>query len=381
LKGLAISHEITLLTFADDEHIKNQSELNGICRSVSILPKKKYDAGSKRALLGYLGRKPRVLADLYDPEMDLMIQDEISNGNHDLVIASEIYMADYLDHVSSIPMIFEEAEIGVFTDAAKYSDHLFQRARNQLTLIKLRSYFDYLLPKFLYCTVVSNTEKNLLQNLVPDYHSVEVIPNGVNLADYEDQNQEPKPGQIIFSGSLTFSPNHQAMLWFTDQVFPNVLDQYPAAQLVITGNHGGRKLPNARNVSFTGYVDRVQPLIASSWISLAPIFSGGGTRLKILEAFGLRSAVISTTKGAEGLEVEHEKHLLIADTPQAFAQETKRLLNDADLRQDLVSNAYRLVSQKYDWDVILPKLLSLVEDAGTMSRAESAGLSEHLPVN
>ena len=132
---------------------------------------------------------------------------------------------------------------------------------------------------------------------------------------------------------------------------------------MITGNHGGKKLSDDPNISLVGYVDDIRPLIASSWISLAPIFSGGGTRLKILEAFGLRTPVIATSKGAEGLEVQHEKHLLIADTAETFAQETIRLLNDDELRSELTSNAYQLVKEKYDWQVIIPKFLSLIENA------------------
>jgi len=112
-----------------------------------------------------------------------------------------------------------------------------------------------------------------------------------------------------------------------------------------------------------GYVDDIRPMISSAWISIAPIFSGGGTRLKILEAFGLRTPVIATSKGAEGLEVQHEKHLLIADSAQAFAHEATRLLNDEDLRYELTENAYRLTKEKYDWQVILPKFLSLIEAA------------------
>jgi glycosyltransferase involved in cell wall biosynthesis len=108
-------------------------------------------------------------------------------------------------------------------------------------------------------------------------------------------------------------------------------------------------------------VDDVRPLIASSWLSLAPIFSGGGTRLKILEAFGLRTPVVATTKGAEGLEVRHEEHLLIADTAESFADEILRLFEDAELRQKLVDNAYELVREKYDWEVIVPKFQSLIE--------------------
>ena len=368
LSGLAEFHDITLLTFSDEDRLANRSELEKICSKVRVLPKKDYEANSGRALLGFFARKPRVLVDRYVPAMGQMIQDEISGGNHDLMVASEIYMADYLNGSASIPSIFEDVEIGVFTDAVKNSSDLIARTRNQLTLAKLKSYFQNLLPKFAYSTVVSETEKHLLQELIPDYEPIEVIPNGVSLANYREVNEQPQAGRLIFTGALTFAPNYHAMQWFTGQVLPLVREANPEIQLTITGNAGSKKLPNDQNINLLGYVDDIRPLIASSWISIAPIFSGGGTRLKILESFGLQTPVIATSKGAEGLEVQHEEHLLIADSVESFAQETIRLLNDAELRRELVSNAYQLVQEKYDWSVILPKFMSVVEKAALINQ-------------
>lgn len=363
LRGLAEFHDITLLTFSDDERLGDQGELEKICKKVRVLPKKDYDAKSGKAILGLFSRKPRVLVDRYVPDMDQLIQDEISAGNHDLVVASEIYMADYLNGSVRIPSIFEDLEIGVFTDAAKNSNNLIRRTRNQLTLAKLKSYFNELLPQISYITVVSEIEKRLLQDLIPNFESIEVIPNGVSLASYKEVSEQPHPDRLIFTGALTFAPNYNAMQWFTGQVLPLVREVNPRVELTITGNHGGKKLPLDQNVNLLGYVNDIRPLIASSWISIAPIFSGGGTRLKILEAFGLQTPVIATSKGAEGLEVQHEEHLLIADSAESFAKETIRLLNNADLRQELVSKAYKLVQEKYDWSVILPKFMALVEKA------------------
>jgi glycosyltransferase involved in cell wall biosynthesis len=363
LRGLSSQHDITLISFADKPHTADVDGLQSICKSVHVIPNRDYNAYSKQAIWGFFGQKPRVLTDRYVPEMADAIRKEISTGSYDLVIASQIYMADYYDNFSSIPSIFEEAEVGVFTDAVQEAGNWISRSRRQLTLYKLQSYFRTLLPSYSSSTVVSEAEKALLQNLVPGYSSIELIPNGVSTASYADVAEQPRPGSLIFTGALTYSPNFQAMEWFSSQVLPFLKITNPDVQLVITGNRGGKKLPDDPHISLVGYVDDIRPLIASSWISLAPIFSGGGTRLKILEAFGLRTPVIATSKGAEGLEVRHEKHLLIADSAESFAQETNRLLNDADLRKELVINALDLVHEKYDWEVIMPKFLSMIRKA------------------
>ena len=361
LSGLSTQHEITLLSFADNPQNAQVNGLQNICKSVQVLPNKDYNARSSRAILGILGRKPRVLADRFVSESDNVVQKVLSSGSHDLVIASQIYTADYLTGLAGIPAIFDEVEVGFFTDAVQQADNWMHQTRNQLTLFKLQSYFRRLLPNFSTSTVVSETEKILLQNLVPDYPSIKVIPNGVNLTSYQEVVEQPQPGSLIFSGALTFAPNYHAMQWFAGEVLPLIVQENPDVRLTITGNHGGKALPDDQRVKLIGYVDDIRPLIASSWISIAPIFSGGGTRLKILEAFGLRTPVIATSKGAEGLEVQHGKHLLIADSAEAFAHETTRLLIDEDLRYELTENAYRLTKEKYDWQVIIPKFLSLIE--------------------
>jgi glycosyltransferase involved in cell wall biosynthesis len=363
LKGICDIHDVSLLTFADQDRLGNRSELESMCSKVTIIPKKDYASRSSRAIMGLFSSKPRVLVDRHVLEMERLVKIEISNGNHDLVIGTSIYMADYLNWEFKIPAILEELEVGVFTDAVKKSENLVKKARNQLTLTKLMLYLQNLLPHFHSCTVVSEEERELLSELVPEYDNFEVIPNGVSLENYQDVQNVPQPGKIIFTGALTFDPNFHAMEWFSRHVFPEVMQKNPEVELVITGSQGDRNLSNESRVKYTGYIDDIRPLIASAWISIAPIFSGGGTRLKILEAFGLRTPVIATSKGAEGLEVEHEKHLLIADTVEAFAMETDRLLNDVDLRTKLTSNAYQLVRENYDWPVIIPKLLSLIEDS------------------
>jgi glycosyltransferase involved in cell wall biosynthesis len=325
------------------------------------IPTKDYNATSFAALIGFFNRKPRVLVDRYVQEMDIQITNEINSGNYDLIIASQIYMAAYLDQPRKVPAIFDEVEVGIFKDAILESRHKALKIRNQLTLWKLERYFQNLFAHFSACTVVSELEKRILKEMVPEYNSIEVIPNGINLTSYHEIHFEPKKNQIIFSGSLTYRPNYEAMLWFTELVLPKISSAIPGAELMITGQSSGHQLLDSRRIILTGYVEDVRPLIASSWLSVVPIFSGGGTRMKILEAFALRTPVIATSKGAEGLDVSPEVHLLIADTEDEFAQQTIRLLNNNDLRMSLIENAFQLVQEKYDMSVIMPRIDNLIE--------------------
>jgi glycosyltransferase involved in cell wall biosynthesis len=208
---------------------------------------------------------------------------------------------------------------------------------------------------------VSDLEKNLLRKCAPHYDQVELIPNCISLSSYSSVSKTARPNSLIFSGSLRYSANHDAMIWFLSEMFPLVQSEVPQVRLTITGDHAGLPLPSNQSVDRTGLVDDVRPLIASSWISVVPIRKGGGTRLKILEAMALRTPVVSTSKGAEGLGLRHNEHIMIADTPEDFAQEVIGLLVSPQLRDRLTSNAYQLVSKRFDWATVMPRFLNILE--------------------
>lgn len=363
LNCLALHHQVSLVSFSDHAQPGEIPQLPGTYQRVRIVPTRVYNAKSARAVLGFFSPRPRVLVDRFEPLMAEAIENEIYAGQYDLVIASQWYMADYYQVFRKIPAIFEELEVGVFTNKVARADNPLQRLRHGMTTLKLQFYLRDLLSNFDATTVVSETELDLVRKMAPGYRHVEVIPNGVNLDDYQAVEPSTQPETLIFTGSLRFFPNYEAMRWFLREVYPRIRAEVPGVRLTITGDSAGRSLPQAENIIQTGFVEDIRPLVAASWISIAPIFSGGGTRLKILEAMALRTPVIATSKGAEGLEANPEEHLLLADTPQAFSEAAIRLIKDPSLRRRLVDNAYQLVREKYDWEVILPKFLQVVERA------------------
>jgi glycosyltransferase involved in cell wall biosynthesis len=172
--------------------------------------------------------------------------------------------------------------------------------------------------------------------------------------------ETPQENTLIFTGSFSYSPNFEAMIWFVNQVYPLIQAQAPEVRLMITGDQSDRVLPLVKNVTLTGLVDDVRPLIARSWVSLVPILTGGGTRLKILEAMALHVPVVSTEKGAEGLDVKDGQHLLIANTPESFAEAVLCLVKDHHLRRRLVDSAYGLVRERYDQSVVIPRFLNFL---------------------
>ena len=347
LRGLAKHHDVTLLSFADQSDVSpGAPEIREICSDVQIVPWREFDPTSARAWAGFLSFKPRSIIDTFSSEMAGKITQLIDTCNYDLVIASQLSMAAYYPYFENIPALFEEVEIGLSYGDTNQSS-LKKRFRHAFTWFKLRLYLSRLLVSFRACTVVSEQERQLILRYFSKYiERVEVIPNCVQVSEYENLQASLKPNQIIFSGSFRYHANYEAMLWFIREVYPQVLARVPDVHLVITGDHANLPLPSAPNVTLAGYVDDIKTLIASSWISIAPYLSGGGTRLKILEAMAVGTPAVATAKGAEGLDAISGEHLLIADLPDEFADKVIAILKDNDLHEKLSSSGKLFVKEK-----------------------------------
>ncbi len=363
LRGLSQQHEVSLIAFADQGPITPSPRIKALCSEIHIVRKRPYNPSSQRALLGFFSLTPRVIVDTYNPDMAIQIQRQLEDNPPDLILASQWQTAAYWQCFNERPAMFEEVEVGIYEAKIANAPTMLHRLRHRLPLLKLRYYLRELLPHFQVSTVVSKTEETYLRRLVPDYRNIEVIPNCIDLAEYQQISLEPDPNTMVFTGSLRYFANHDAMVWFLGEVYGRVKAQVVDVQLTIMGDHANMPLPPAEDVALTGLVEDVRPLVASSWVSVVPIRLGGGTRLKILEAMALRTPVVTTTKGAEGLEMEHDVHLLIGDTPETFADAVIRLLKDPSLRQRLTGNAYQLVREKYHWGVVMPHFLELIEHA------------------
>jgi polysaccharide biosynthesis protein PslH len=362
LRGLSQHHEITLISFSDNpERDAVNREITSICKKSLVFPWKSYNPTSFDALFGLFRSAPRSITDTYSKDMAKAISNVIVDDKVDLVIASQLTMASYARFFKGLPAIFEEIELGVPYEAGAQTASLPRRVRRNFTWYKQRVYMARLLEYFQACAVVSEREQILFAKSFPDYPIVHVVPNCINIRDYEHVQEEPVPESLIFTGSFRYSANYDAMVWFIESVFPRVRLAFPGARLTITGDHANKPIPNHENVTLTGFVEDIMPLVARSWCSIAPLRVGGGTRLKILEAMALKTPVIATSKGAEGLDLENGEHLLIADTPEGFADCVIKIFQNKNLRDELAGNAYEVVKGRYDWTRVMPNFLQLVD--------------------
>lgn len=367
LRELARAHEVTLLSFAEDGEAtpERTAPLEAICARVQVLPKPQYNPGGARALAGFFHPWPRWLVDVYTDAMQQLVLETLQGAHYDLVLAAEFSTTPYALSLRGVRRVFEGVEIAFYRDQVDAQTSTLRRLRYKLTWLKLVRYLRRVRRAFDGCTAVSDLEAAIIEQVTDGGGPLAVIENGVDTAAHAGDYGPPEPDTLIYPGALSYFANYDAASWFAGEILPRIAAARAEVRFRITGstrNVDLSRFPASEHVHFTGYLDDIKPTLARSWACVVPVRHGSGTRLKILEAMAAGVPVVSTTKGAEGLEVTPGRDLLIADEPAAFADAVLRVLGDADLRQSLAEAGRQLVTRRYDWSIIGDRLLAFVDE-------------------
>ncbi len=369
LEALAQKHEVTLVSFEDAPVEKTWIEEIGLmCARVEIVQCDPFAHGRFKSLLGWFSWRPSAVLSSFSLEMLERVKRVSLEWKPDRVVALTFVTAPYAAEVKNIPRVVDVDNLmtRMMYDAYRKEKTSFKRVRSWLAWRKFRGYERSLYRKFNRCLVVSEQDCQVIRKIVPlPADRVSVMPNGVDLTTHFPGLCDPDPGTLIFNGALTYYANYRAMQFFLRDIYPSIQVGLPDARLRITGSTSGvplDQLPSSQNVFFTGFLDDIRPVVSGSWVCVVPLLEGGGTRVKILEAMALGTPVVSTSKGAEGLEAVPGEHLLIADEPGEFANQTLRVLKDPALRQKLAGNAVKLVRDKYNWDRLGRDFCLMVEN-------------------
>jgi glycosyltransferase involved in cell wall biosynthesis len=203
---------------------------------------------------------------------------------------------------------------------------------------------------------------------------VPVIPNGVDVNYFAAAPPSyAAETHIVFTGAMRYRPNAEGAVWFVEQVLPLIQRDLPNARFSIVGADPPpivRALAERPGVAVTGTVDDVRPWLQAAQVVVVPLLSGGGTRLKLLEAFASSRPVVSTSAGAEGIDVRDNRELLLADEPEPFARAVIALAQTPDLGARLTGAALELVRAHYQWSAISAQLRAVHEEVLASQRAK-----------
>lgn len=205
---------------------------------------------------------------------------------------------------------------------------------------------------------VSEDDAAALRRLAPGARVV-VVPNGVDVGSFQPA-PDPEGESLVFVGGANWFPNRDALEYFCQDILPLLRRTRPRLKVTWVGaarEPDRRRFRAEHDVELTGYVGDIRPYVNAAACFIVPLRVGGGSRLKILDAWALGKAVVSTSVGCEGLAAEDEGNLLVADEPATFAAAVERVLADRSLRRALGRAARELAEREYAWEVVGARLV------------------------
>ena len=334
------------------------------------------------ALSGLLRGRPVATAPFYYPELARRIRQLTQEQEFDIVQIEHSFLAPYRADLAGEfqgACVLSLHNIGVhqYRSMLDMSAGL-ERIPAALKWLSLRGWEARAAREFDLSIVVSQQDRERLECLGGNRSlsaaerpaaRISIIENGVDCVQLvplpepwpEDAATEPADGgELVFVGTMGYLPNRDAMQAFCRDTLPLVRRQRPGCRLTIVGSGGHHYLSHLARpgqVEITGRVDDLTPFYQRAHVAIAPLRSGGGSRLKILEAMALGRPVVSSRLGCEGLVLEDGKDLLIADEPQVFARQILDLLTDRERWRSVVHSARQTVASRYDWNLVTQHLL------------------------
>ncbi|HEY8559749.1 MAG TPA: glycosyltransferase [Pyrinomonadaceae bacterium] len=363
LKQLKKDHRITYLTLDNGESetdaLDQAAEYADEVIAVPHRTSRKFTLPFYAELARNLGSSlPYALQKYVSAEMAQKIRSLARPGNFDVVVC------DFLTPAVNLPPTLEIASL-LFqhnVEAMIWRRH-FEVARGvaKKAFMKMqwRRMFEYereCLSRFDWVVGVSREDADMMR---ADYgiENVGDVPTGVDTDYFTPQKERGAENfNLVFTGSMDWLPNEDAIVWFTGEIFPRIREKIPQATLTVVGRDPFPSLielsKKDNSIKVTGRVPDVRPFMEEAGVYVVPIRIGGGTRLKIYEALAMELPVVSTAVGAEGLPLENGREILLRDTPGEFAEACVALMRDRDLARRTGLAAARTVREKFGWDKV-----------------------------
>jgi len=322
-------------------------------------------------LRGLLSRNAYDLNWLASNAMAVRLQRTLSRVKFDVIHFDTLGLAQYKTLVSGVGTVLNHHNIEssmmehrAATETRRVRQQYWRWEAKKL----LRAEREYC-PRFSVNLVVSSEDGEILAGRVPGVHA-KVVANGVD-TEYFTPRPDPGGNTLLFCGGLDWYPNGEAMAYFFDQIWSRLTRTLTDIRIVVVGRKPPKWLTRLgesdRRIHVTGFVDDVRPYFREATAYVCPIRVGGGTRLKILDALAMGMPLIGTTFACSGISVQDEKHVLLADTPEAFVNQILRVLADPVLRANLASQGRDRVCQDYSWPVVGRSLLFAYREAVGLS--------------
>lgn len=377
VRGLAqAGHSITLMALHEGKLNPQETPLKDYCAQIITAPPPKRSKTARlRDLL--LTRQPDIARRLYSDALAQRLRELLQTERFDVIQFEAIEAVCYLpiaqEAQPSAKIVFDTFNAEYVLQRVIYEIDRTELKRLPLALYSLiqagriKRYEGAMCRRADAVIAVSPEDADALRIFRAD-KNVPIVPSGIFVDDYSKSAEQPlKPNTIVFTGKMDYRPNVDAMLWFSEAIFPKIQQAIPDVKLAIVGQQPHARLAPLRenpSITLTGWVESVQPYLTSAAVYIAPLRMGSGTRLKLLEAMAMECAIVATTTAAAGLLPEVKATMRIADDADTFAQQVIGLLKDSAARTAAGAQTRAQVKRFYDWSAIIPRLIEVYRGLG-----------------
>src|SRR3989442_5069395 len=380
LRHLAAQYEVVYCTFVrSDQEVQDAEKLREICSRVSTVPIKRSRVSDMRFLLESLATGDSFILRRDDrAAMRTMVRQLLEEERIDVLHVDQLSMMRFvppdwrgtviLDEHNAVWQVVERLHKGTSNPVGHW---LLGREVRLMRQIEGEA-----CQRAQVVLAVSEHDQQALYEVAGECAKIEVVPITVDAERFTSiwEARDPQPNSLFTIGTMFWPPNSEGVIWWLREGYQHLRMLYPGVTYDIVGARPPQALKTlaqqCAGVSLHGYVADVVPFWTHATVLAVPLLSGGGIRVKILEAMAMGVPVVSTTVGCEGLEVQDGVHLLIADTPKDFARACAAVLQDKELAHKLAQNAHQLILERYDAKIALRPLDLAYERA---NRGDLAG--------
>ena len=359
LRELAREHTVDLIALSEKGERLDQSHVfEAFCRSVQFVPFQ--HPAWPRLLSGRLfDLTPSTILHWCLPQLAATIHQQLSTQHYDLVHICDIVLAQYfLDEHTDTPLSIDRSRVDLqyqLQQTAFNTPRLKDKVLAWENIAKLWLYEKRVARRAQMQVLCGPDDQTFVRRHISRSVPLQVVANGVDLTFFKPgllrQERAAQP-TLLFCGAMDYTPNVDALRWYFAEIHDHVRAEVPSLEVCIVGKD---PLPEVLayaakpGVTVTGSVPDVRPYYQRAWMQIVPLRIGGGTRLKIVESLAIGTPVVSTTIGAQGLDLIHNANVLLADSPQDFATQILRGLARPPLRHHLTLNGLRTARERFSW--------------------------------
>jgi polysaccharide biosynthesis protein PslH len=377
LRHLAATHDLTYLSYygGQRDQAYEREVLTHLPGTVSVYTAAPEATGSARYfdyLRHFPNPAPYSISKFTARQVQKLLREWIPQHKFDVAVcdflASTLNFPDKL--VTPTALFQHNVESILWKRKADFETKWLDRIVSKVEYAKMRRFEPEQTRRFHHVIAVSETDRETMSPMVGREH-ISVVPTGVDLSKYQyDPAARPSSPLVVFTGSMDWAPNIDGVEFFCKEIWPQVLTKVPGARFRIVGRDPQPRVRAlaSENVEVTGTVPSIIDHLREAAVFVVPLRIGGGTRIKIYEGMAMGKATVSTTIGAEGLDVQHGRDILLEDSPAGFANAIVTFLQNEEVRRRYEAAA-AATARKYDWSVITEQFVEVLQK--TIAAAQS----------